>query len=115
MHTNNLGIYMILNAEGLIILAQYLEGTWRCTFAEALRHLYRDFKVWCVDNGVKCSQRLFRPFHLHMNGFKGVETYPWLISKALNARVILAFVADPQTYQVHVKFLLGVSFGLRLF
>ena len=93
MHTCNLGLFTILNAEGLVMLAEHRATVWHCTFDEALRHLYQDFRSWTHMNRASCSHRLWRAKHLHIENHDGVSTFPWLNAKAYNARVILAWLA----------------------
>ena len=35
MHTLNLGFYDVINAEGLIMLAEHRAQQWHCTFTES--------------------------------------------------------------------------------
>lgn len=93
MHTCNLGSFTILNAEGLIMLAEHRATVWHCTFDEALRHLDPDFRSWTHMNRASCSHRLWGAKHLHMENNDGARTFPWLNAKAYNARVILAGLA----------------------
>lgn len=94
MHTLNLGIYHYVNAEGLIMLSQHRAAMWHCTFDEALQHLYWDFRAWCNAQRVSCSHRCWKRSHLHMHDPQlGIRTFPWMNSKAYNARVILAWLS----------------------
>ncbi|CAK9015797.1 unnamed protein product [Durusdinium trenchii] len=91
MHVCNLGLFHVLNAEGLTILAEHRASRWGCTFRESLDHLYAEFRQFCTRNKIKCSQRRFK---LHSVSAKGLPEYIVLITKAFNARVILGYVAD---------------------
>ena len=81
MHTCNLGSFTILNAEGLIMLAEHRATVWHCTFDEALRHLDPDFRSWTHMNRASCSHRLWGANHLHMENNDGARTFPWLNAK----------------------------------
>ena len=95
MHTLNLGIYLTVNAEGLLMLAALRVSQYQyCNLDEALSHLYDDFRDWCTANRTTCSQRRWCSKQLHLES-DGVHTFPWLHSKAFNARVILGWLADP--------------------
>ena len=97
MHTNNLGLYAVLNAEGLIMLAQHRVAQWNCSLKEALGHLYQDFRSWTQANKISCSHRRWRWHHLHTENYvDGLPTFPFLAAKAYNARVILGWIAVPQ-------------------
>ena len=94
MHTLHLGIYHIINAEGLIMLAEHRCAQWHCTFDESLKHLYQDFRTWLNANKLKCSHRCWKRGHLHMeNATLHIPTFPILISKAYNARCILGWLS----------------------
>ena len=93
MHSNNLGLYAVINAEGLIMLAEFRVAQWTCTLEEAMGHLYNDFRSWTQANKVSCSHRRWKWAHLHTENSDGVKTYPSLTAKAYNARVILAWLA----------------------
>ena len=112
MHICNLGLYHVLNAEALTILAEHRASKWCCTFEEALEHLYHDFRKFCVMNKITCSQRRFK---IHTVSVKGIPEYIVMITKAFNARVILGYVADTLLHQnifcVFVK-LLGYNIDL---
>ena len=98
MHTLNLGLYHIINAEGLIMLAEHRVATWHCTFEESLRHLYQDFRAWTNANKLACSHRCWKKGHLHMENTQyGNSTFPILVSKAYNARCILAWLSALQS------------------
>lgn len=94
MHTNNLGIFLIINCEGLVVLAEHKSGVWGCTFDEALGHLYADFREWCSSKSIRCSHRRWYAKHLHLMTSTGEKSFGWLNSKAYNARVILAWLAE---------------------
>ena len=91
MHICNLGLYHVRNAEALTILAEHRASKWGCTYQEALEHLYHDFRKFCLMNKITCSQRRFK---IHTVSAKGIPEYIIMITKAFNARVILAYVAD---------------------
>ncbi|CAK9047507.1 Kinase D-interacting substrate of 220 kDa [Durusdinium trenchii] len=93
MHTNNLGLYLVIIGEGLIILAEHRVFQWHCSLDEAMGHLYQDFRSWTQATKVSCSHRRWRWKHLHTQNSDGVPTFPWLCAKAYNARVILAWLA----------------------
>lgn len=101
MHTNNLGIYLIINAEALLMLAEHRRATWGCELHEALKHVFIDFKGWCARTHVACSQRRWTTWQLHLKE-GDADAYPWLISKAFNARVMLAFFADAGLFKKKV-------------
>lgn len=96
MHVCNLGLFHVLNAEGLTILAEHRASRRGCTFRESLDHLYAEFRQFCTRNKIKCSQRRFK---LHSVSAKGLPEYIVLITKAFNARVILGYVAVPFLHQ----------------
>ena len=93
MHTLNLGLYHVINAEGLIMLAEHRAQQWHCTFSESLKHLYHDFRTWTNASHISCSHREWKINHLHMENSDHVKTFPWLNSKAYNARVILGWLS----------------------
>ena len=95
MHTNNLGLYAVLNAEGLIMLAQHRVAQWHCSLEEAMGHLYEDFRSWTHANKISCSHRRWRWHQLHSANMEGVPTFPFLVAKAYNARVILGWISVP--------------------
>ena len=98
MHTCQLGIFLVLIAEGLIMLAQNRVGHWACTMDQAIYHLYNDFRAWCSKNKIKCSHRRWKKSHLHMETMVApgltVPSFPWLNAKAMNSRILLAWLAD---------------------
>ena len=98
MHTNNLGIYLILNCEGLQVLAKHRSTMWLCTFNEALGHLYDDFRTWCRSNHIQCSHRKWSEKQLHLVTAKGEKTFGWLNAKTFNARVILAWLSKTKLH-----------------
>ena len=93
MHTNQLGLYNILNAEGLLILGTNMVGRWQCDLEDALGHLFQDFKYFCHQNKISCSQRKWSVKKLHLTTAER-PSFPHLDTKAYNARVILAFLAE---------------------
>lgn len=93
MHTNQLGLYHIANAEGLLMLATNMEKRWGCSLEDALAHLYNDFKFWCQQKKITCSQRRWSVKKLNLMDSSGPQ-FPTLVTKAYNARIILAFLAD---------------------
>lgn len=95
MHSNHLGIYHIVNAQGLIMLAENKQRRWGCSLEEAIRHCFCDFKHWCSRNKIRCSQRRWSLKKLNMTDSNGMPSFPSLDAKAFNSRVILAFLADP--------------------
>ena len=97
MHSNQLGIYLALNAEGLLILAEHRAVTWGCTLDQALSHLYDDFRHWCSSNSITCSHRRWSKSKLHMETeYQKVmaPSYPWIKAKAMNSRLILGWLAE---------------------
>lgn len=90
MHSLNLGIYLIIIAEGILMLARHRP---HIPLEESIRVDYSRFRNWCSQTGVSCSQRCWTPKVLHLTG--QAENYPWLKAKAYNARVILAWLAAP--------------------
>ena len=93
------------------MLAEHRATVWHCTFDEALRHLYQDFRSWTHMNRASCSHRLWRAKHLHIENHDGVSTFPWLNAKAYNARVILAWLAAT-SFKFLTHFLLQFFFAL---
>ena len=93
MHVNQLGLYHILNAEGLLMLAETKQLQWGCHLEDSLGHLFEDFKYWCRQKKIVCSQRRWLVKNFHLMELDG-PNYPKLETKAYNARVILAFVAE---------------------
>ena len=102
MHTLNLGIYLTVNAEGLLMLAALRVSQYHCNLDEALSHLYDDFRDWRTANRTTCSQRRWCSKQLHLES-DGVRTFPWLHSKAFNARVILGWLADPFLKRIYIS------------
>lgn len=94
MHICNLGLYMVLNAEGLAILGEHRASRWGCSFKEAQDSIFSDFKQFCLSNKIRCSQRRWK---IHFTSAKGIPDYILLVAKAFNARVILAFLAEPRS------------------
>ena len=88
MHSLQLGLYGVINAEGLLMLCKLLP----CELPQALKDTYRRFKAWCSASRIQCSQRQWTLTDLHMTG---VQNYPWLKAKAYNARVILGWLSAP--------------------
>ena len=86
---------MVANAEGLWILTQHTMHVQTCDQDEALRLLYQEFKQWCKQNKLHCTQRRWTSKHLHLCTREGVKDFPSFKAKAFNARVILAWLADP--------------------
>ena len=107
MHSNHLGIYHIVNAEGLLILAENKQRRWACSLEEALRHCFCDFRHWCSRNKIRCSHRRWSVKKLNITDAKGLPSFPSLDGKAFNSRVILAFLADPS----HIIFLSWASYS----
>lgn len=103
MHSNHLGIYHIVNAEGLLILAENKQRRWACSLEEALRHCFCDFRHWCSRNKIRCSHRRWSVKKLNITDAKGLPSF----GKAFNSRIILAFLADPS----HFTFLSWVSYS----
>ena len=89
MHTCNLGLYLVVDAEGLLMLARAMP----CDLANALRETYAMFKRFCSTNKIFTSQRIWKESTFNMNN--KVENYPWLKAKAFNARVILGWLSVP--------------------
>lgn len=116
MHCNQLGIFHVLNAEGIIMLAENKAGRWGCDFNQALYHLFNDFKGFCSRERITCSHRRWRRSHLHMETVVSgvhVPTHPWLNGKAMNSRIILAWIAAPWLMFHYQKkcWILSVCFG----
>ena len=68
MHTNNLGIYLIINAEALLMLAEHRRATWGCELHEALKHVFIDFKGWCARTHVttwRFTSKRWTRMHTH--------------------------------------------------
>lgn len=89
------------------MLATNKEKRWNCSFVEALGHCYSDFKHWCSQNKISCSQRKWSVKKLNLTDVNGAANYPSLDAKAFNGRIILAFLADPGS--INNKFF-GVEF-----
>ena len=94
MHACNLGIYHIINCEGLVMLGEFRSKVWGCTLGEALLHLWDDFRDWCAKQKISCSHRRWSLKHLHLKDQYGTKQFGHLVSKAYNARVILGWLAD---------------------
>ena len=90
MHACNLGIFLVVIAEGILLLARNLYH--QLLLEESLQVTYLKFKSWLSTKGISCSQRRWTPKSLHMAG--DVPNYPWLKAKAFNARVILGWLAE---------------------
>lgn len=88
MHSLNLGLYLIIIAEGILMLARNRPNL---ELAQSMKIDFMTFRSWCSENRVSCSQRCWTPKALHMTGKQ--ENYPWLKAKAYNARVILGWLA----------------------
>lgn len=95
MHACNLGIFLVVIAEGILLLARNLYH--QLSLEESLQVTYLKFKSWLSTKGISCSQRRWTLRSLHMTG--EVPNYPWLKAKAFNARVILGWLAE--TYSQH--------------
>jgi hypothetical protein len=93
MHSNNLGLYLVANGEGLHILAEHKCASWGCTWDESLHFLYDEFRNWCARNRVTTSQRRWTSHHLHTQTKDG-PCFVWLQAKAFNSRLILAWLAE---------------------
>lgn len=105
MHTCNLGLYMVLNAEGILILSEHHSVQATCTLQESVSHQYDLFRSWCKQHKIQTSQRRWRLSQLHLTNSYGVCQFPWLCHKAFNGRVILAWLAD-----LHILFKNMVSY-----
>lgn len=90
MHACNLGIYLVIIGEGILLLAKNMHP--QLSLQDSLRSTYLKFKQWLSNNSISCSQRRWTPKSLHLTG--EVENYPWLKAKAFNARVILGWLAE---------------------
>ena len=96
MHTMQLGIFLIVNAEAILWLGGFRLRMGQATsWKQALKELFADFREWCRQNKVGCSQRPWglRSFHCGDNLSKPSE-YPWINCKAYNSRCVLAWAAD---------------------
>ena len=96
MHTMQLGIYLTVNAEGLLTLAEIkVRSGEAATWGAALKVLFHAFKAWCRANHVQSSQRIWnvRSFHCGENLWSPND-YPWINCKAFNSRVVLGWLAD---------------------
>lgn len=89
MHCLNLGIYLVVIAEGILMIARSMGNP--VEDRGPLKETYKMFKQWCTDNKIPCSQREFTASNLHLTG--AAENYPWLKAKAYNARVILGWLS----------------------
>lgn len=89
MHSLNLGVFLIVTAEGILALARASP----LPLNAALKDTYRSFQAFIRRNKIPCSQKAWTQRSLHLTG--EVENYPWLKAKAYNSRVILAWLAVP--------------------
>jgi len=94
MHTCNLGIYLIVIAESILLLANNMYPN--LDLEDSLQITFLKFKQWLSEKGISCSQRRWTTKSLHLGG--EVKNYPWLKAKAFNARVILAWLAETCQY-----------------
>ena len=102
MHTMQLGIYLMVNAEGLLTLAEMrVKCGEAASWEAALKSLFYDFKRWCSANRIRCSQRIrnVRSFHCGDN-LSHPTDYPWINCKAFNSRCLLAWLADASSQQL---------------
>ena len=102
MHACNLGIFLVVIAEGILLLARNL--CHQLSLEESLQVTYLKFKSWLSTKGISCSQRRWTPKSLHMTG--EVPNYPWLKAKAFNARVILGWLAETYLQRRRILFFL---------
>ena len=79
MHTLQLGLFTVCNAEGILMLCRLLP----CELPEALKETFKRFKRWCSSCKVTCSQRQWTVGSLHLTSMEGAEGYPWLKAKLL--------------------------------
>lgn len=96
MHSHGLGIYTVVNAEGLLTLAKHMMHNDQCEIDEALKRLYQEFKTWCKSHHISSTQRRWTKKNLHTETRDGVQEFPTFKAKAFNARIILAWLADPR-------------------
>ena len=93
MHSHGLGIFHVVNAEGMLILTKHTMYMDSCGMDVALRQLYHDFKAWCKLNKLHCTQRRWTPKQLHCFTKDGVRDFPSFKTKAFNSRIILTWLS----------------------
>jgi hypothetical protein len=112
MHSNNLGLYLVANGEGLHILAEHKCASWGCTWDESLHFLYDEFRNWCARNRVTTSQRRWTSHHLHTQTKDG-PCFVWLQAKAFNSRLILAWLAETKHHYEITVWIVWTTFFLH--
>ena len=90
MHSLNLGLFLVVVAEGILALARSSQ----LPLKAALKETFLSFQAFIRRNKIPCSQRAWTERALHLSG--EVANYPWLKCKAYNSRVILAWLAVPK-------------------
>lgn len=101
MHSLNLGVYHVCNAEGILAMARSMQDM---SLNDALDESYKLFRAWLHEVKVPCSQRKWTASMLHLGG--EVDNYPWLKTKAYNSRVILGWLAVSRLRSDQTKLLI---------
>lgn len=95
MHSLNLGVYLIMCAEGLLVLGEdwcarnLPEDNIANNLDKGLRMIWVKFKSWLRCNRISCSIRAWTAAALHYQS----GDFPWMKLKAYNARVVLGWLA----------------------
>ena len=88
MRVNNLGIYQVVTAEGLLAAAE-AHGQ------NGFRDTYNAFRRWCTAKRISCSVRAWKLKHFHLGPDPMNPTqHPWVNFKAYNCRVVLGWLSD---------------------
>lgn len=99
MHVLNLGLLHHVNAEGLLLLAEDQQKRLGCELSQALDEQFNVFKAWCSAHKIQTSQRRWKIRNFHFEDAKGVKQFPFMLTKAFNGRVLLAYLADPLLFR----------------
>ena len=96
MHICQLGLFLIANAEALLLLGRLsLRLGETSSWEAALKQLFREFRQWCSLNKVGCSQRMWRVRSFHCGDDLDVPAdFPWINLKAFNSRCVLGWAAE---------------------
>ena len=94
MHSNNLGLYQVVDAEGILFLAELESRVSGVTLEQGLKLAYDSFRRWASSNRVYCSTRPWKHSHFHLGpDLRHPTQHPWLNLKAYNGRCVLAWLA----------------------
>ena len=104
MHTLNLGIYPVALAEGLLVLTECwitksldAERNAEDALDQGLKEMFVRFKMWTRANRITCSMRQWKRATLHIKECDNT-VFPWMLVKAFNARVVLAWLSVPRMH-----------------